>query len=294
MASVFACGVAVVDFIFLVRNLPDQGIKYRATGTQIDGGGMAASAAVAVSRLGGEAHLGARVGSDFIGEVIRSELEGYGVLLDFFNRAEGGRSAYSAVMVGHDGERQIVGFGGSGLAADPGWLDAVPRHDVFLADTGWPPGLKRTLELARRHDVPGIVDGERFADAETLSLATHLAFSKQGILENSGEKTVLAALKSMAGLYSNWLCVTDGANGAYLARNGRIDRIPAIEAEATNTLGAGDVWHGAFALMLAEGKDEEEAVRFANATATLRCTRQGGRECYPTRDEVDTFIRLHS
>ena len=294
MASVFACGVAVVDFIFLVRNLPDQGIKYRATGTQIDGGGMAASAAVAVSRLGGEAHLGARVGSDFIGEVIRSELEGYGVLLDFFNRAEGGRSAYSAVMVGHDGERQIVGFGGSGLAADPGWLDAVPRHDVFLADTGWPPGLKRTLELARRHDVPGIVDGERFADAETLSLATHLAFSKQGILENSGEKTVLAALKSMAGLYSNWLCVTDGANGAYLARNGRIDRIPAIEAEAANTLGAGDVWHGAFALMLAEGKDEEEAVRFANATATLRCTRQGGRECYPTRDEVDTFIRLHS
>ena len=294
MASVFAFGVAVVDFIFMVRDLPDQGVKYRATGTQIDGGGMAASAAVAVSRLGGTAHLGTRVGSDFIGEAIRSGLESHGVHLDFVNRAEGGRSAYSAVMVGHDGERQIVGFGGSGLEEDPGWLDTVPCHDVFLADTGWRPGMKRTLELARRHDVPGIVDGERFADAETLSLATHLAFSKQGILENSGEETILAALKSMAGRYSNWLCVTDGANGTYLARNGGIDRIPAFEAEAANTLGAGDVWHGAFALMLAEGKDEEEAVRFANATATLRCTRQGGRECYPTRDEVNSFIQLHS
>lgn len=294
MASVFSFGVAVVDFIFLVKDLPDQGIKYRATGAQVDGGGMAASAAVAISRLGGEAHLGARVGSDFIGEVICSELEGYGVLLDFINRAEGGRSAYSAVMVGNDGERQIVGFNGIGLAQDSDWLDTVPRHDVFLADTSWHPGLKRALELARRHDVPGVVDGERYADAETLSLASHLAFSKQGILENSGEETVLAALKSVAGLYTNWLCVTDGANGAYLARNGRIDRIPAFEAEVANTLGAGDVWHGAFALMLAEGKDEEEAVRFANATATLRCTRQGGRECYPTRDEVDAFIRLHS
>ena len=294
MASVFAFGVAVVDFIFLVKDLPDRGIKYRATGVQIDGGGMAASAAVAISKLGGEAHLGARVGSDFIGEVIRSELEDYGVLLDFVNCAEGGRSAYSAVMVGHDGERQIVGFSGSGLDPDPGWLDTVPCHDVFLADTGWPPGLKRTLELARRHDAPGVVDGERFADAETLSLATHLAFSKQGILENSGEETILAALKSMAGRYPNWLCVTDGASGTYLARNGSIDRIPAFEAEAANTLGAGDVWHGAFALMLAEGKDEEAAVRFANATATLRCTRKGGRECYPTRDEVDTFIRSHS
>ncbi len=294
MASVFAFGVAVVDFVFLVDDLPDQGVKYRANGVQIDGGGMAASAAVAVSRLGGEAHLGARVGTDFIGEVIRSELEGHNVSLEFVDSADGGRSSYSAVMVDDCGERQIVGFSGAGLAGDPGWLDAVPSHDAFLADTSWAPGLRKTMELARRHDVPGIVDGERSADLETLNLATHLAFSSQGVLANTGEETVLAGLKAMAEVHSNWLCATDGANGTYVVRNHKIDHIPAFEVDAENTLGAGDVWHGAFALMLAEGKGEEEAVQFANATATLRCTRGGGRECYPTRDEVHSFIKSNS
>ncbi len=294
MATVFAFGVAVVDFVFLVEELPNSGMKYRAIDTQIGGGGMAASAAVAVARLGGDAHLGARVGSDSVGDMICSELSEFGVALEFIHSAVGGRSPYSAVMVDISGERQIVGFPGRGLVEDPAWLDATPKHDAFLADTSWPPGLQRTLQLAKRHDVPGIVDGERAVDFGTLSMATHLAFSSQGIMALTGEDSALAGIKSAAGLYGNWLCVTDGENGTYLVRNGKIDQIPAIDIEAVNTLGAGDVWHGAFALMLAEGRDEEEAVQFANASATLRCTRKGGRECYPTRDEVLSFLSLNS
>jgi len=57
-----------------------------------------------------------------------------------------------------------------------------------------------------------------------------------------------------------------------------------------DTLGAGDVWHGAFALALAEGQGEEAAIRFASAAAAIKCTRFGGRSGAPRRDEVERFL----
>ena len=58
-----------------------------------------------------------------------------------------------------------------------------------------------------------------------------------------------------------------------------------------DTLGAGDVFHGAFALALAEGRREREALVFASAAAALKCARDGGRAALPDRAEVDALIR---
>ncbi|MEL6678195.1 MAG: PfkB family carbohydrate kinase [Pseudomonadota bacterium] len=51
------------------------------------------------------------------------------------------------------------------------------------------------------------------------------------------------------------------------------------------------MWHGAFALALAEGRPEADAVRVASAAAALKCTRTGGREGAPTRIELDSFLK---
>ena len=57
-----------------------------------------------------------------------------------------------------------------------------------------------------------------------------------------------------------------------------------------DTLGAGDVFHGSFALALDEGRSVDDALWFANAAAALKCTRAGGRAGIPTRAEVDGFL----
>jgi sulfofructose kinase len=57
-----------------------------------------------------------------------------------------------------------------------------------------------------------------------------------------------------------------------------------------DTLGAGDVFHGAFVLAVAEGRAVAEAARFANAAAALKCTRAGGRAGIPTRAEVEALL----
>jgi sulfofructose kinase len=65
--------------------------------------------------------------------------------------------------------------------------------------------------------------------------------------------------------------------------------VPAPRVEVVDTLSAGDVFHGAFALAILEGKGIEAAARFACAAASLKCTRPGGRLGCPTRAQVDAM-----
>ncbi len=64
---------------------------------------------------------------------------------------------------------------------------------------------------------------------------------------------------------------------------------PGIPVSAVDTTAAGDVWNGAFATALAEGRSEDEAGGFANAAAALSVTRRGAQPGMPTRDEVEAF-----
>ncbi len=167
---------------------------------------------------------------------------------------------------------------------------AAGRDRAVLGDTRWAAGSRRAFALAREAGVPSVLDGDRRPDLpELVSLATHIAWSEQGVAEQTGVADPVEALRSF-GRAPNWLAVTCGERGVYMLRDGVVSHAPGFAVKAVDTLGAGDVWHGAFALALAEGMDEERAVRFASATAAIKCTRFGGRKGAPTRAEVERFL----
>ncbi|MDP3321902.1 MAG: PfkB family carbohydrate kinase, partial [Bosea sp. (in: a-proteobacteria)] len=89
---------------------------------------------------------------------------------------------------------------------------------------------------------------------------------------------------------STWLAVTLGREGVLFIEDGAVAHLPAFAIETVDTLGAGDVWHGAFALALAEGQSERAAIRFASAAAAIKCTRFGGRAGAPERAEIEAFL----
>jgi len=92
-----------------------------------------------------------------------------------------------------------------------------------------------------------------------------------------------------------WLAVTLGDEGVvWLDDGGAVRTCPAFDVDVADTLGAGDVFHGAFALALAEERPIDEAVRRASAAAALKCTRFGGRAGIPTATEVDDFLGKRS
>lgn len=290
MTHIFVTGLAVIDFIFQVAEMPTKAEKYKALGAMIIGGGGAANAAVSVVRLGGVASLAARIGRDHTGDMIIADLLTEGVNLDCIHRRDHARSAFSSVFITNDGERQIVNFRGEGLTDDPAFLNLPGNVDAALADTRWDAGTKKTMAIAKARGIPGIIDAEAPVGLNQLADASHIAFSRQGLCELTGEPDIAKALKLASTMVSAWVCVTDGSAGVYVIDGHHIENIPAFPVDAVDTLAAGDIWHGAFALRLAQGSDEHGAIEFANAAAALKCRHFGGRKGCPDRAEVDCLL----
>ncbi|MEM7635558.1 MAG: PfkB family carbohydrate kinase, partial [Pseudomonadota bacterium] len=180
-----------------------------------------------------------------------------------------------------------------GVGVVGGWVVVVRSFVLLLADIRWAPQTGRVSRSARDRNVPAIVDAEPPFDEDTVKLASHVAFSAQGIRDFTGVEHPAAALQVASSKLDAWVCVTNGAEGTYFMEAGRVENIPAIPVQARETLGAGDVWHAAFAVMIAEGQDVRTAVQFANAAGTLKSARPGGPASAPTRAETEQFLAAH-
>ena len=84
--------------------------------------------------------------------------------------------------------------------------------------------------------------------------------------------------------------MTDGANGLWWHDGTGVHHQDAYPIKAIDTLGAGDVFHGACVLALAEGAPFKEALRFSAAAAALKCSRFGGIAGAPNRAETEIFL----
>ena len=287
--SVLVIGVAVVDYVFYVDAFPQAAEKYRARDAAVVGGGCGANAAVAIARLGGQAHLSARLGADATAAMILADLRAEGVDVTLCDQS-GARSSCSSILIDAAGERQIVNFRGAGLTEATGHIASAPPVGAVLADTRWTAGAVAAMELARARGVPGLLDVEAGADPAVLRPASHAAFSLQGLADlYPGDPG--AALSRVVTEHGGWACVTMGADGVLWRDQTSEGHVPSPRVDVVDTLGAGDVWHGAFALSLAEGTGEPDAMRFANAVAALKCTNPGGRAGTPSRAEVEDFLK---
>jgi sulfofructose kinase len=295
MTTVLCVGHAVQDFVFTLPSLPCRAEKYQASRFTSVGGGPAATAAVAISRLGGHALLAARVGDDAIADAIIGELESHGVDCAGVRRFPGCSSSLSAVLIDASGERMIVNHLDPSVPGGAEWLPS-PLHcgaAAVLADSRWPQGAAHALAAAREAGLPAVLDADKPVprDGGAMAEATHVAFSADALAELTGERDPVAGLRSAAAKLTGWSCVTVGAAGVYVMHRGDVTHFPGFDVRAVDTLGAGDVWHGAFALALAQGMKEPAAVRFASAAAALKVQRHGGRAGAPARAEVDQLLR---
>jgi sulfofructose kinase len=295
MVRVLCLGMSALDAIYRVSSIPSRPTKVLATGYTECGGGMAANASVAVARLGGAAHYWGRVGDDELGRRILAQLAAESVDTTTVRRVPGCVSASAAILVADDGERLVCAYNDPCLDQDPSWLPLaqVGPFGVVLVDVRWPSGAAAVLDAARAARLPAILDadiGPPEAIRDLARRASHVAFSEPGLALVAGTDAPGEGLRRMAAQTSAVVGVTLGAAG-FLWRDGIHERrVPALAITAVDTLAAGDVWHGAFAVALGEGQDVAAAACFANTAAGLKCTRSGGRQGAPSRAEVDAVL----
>ncbi len=298
VAAVLCVGHAVQDFVFTVDSFPDTAEKHRASDFAALGGGPAATAAATIARLGGDALLAARVGDDRIADIIVAELEAYAVDCSMVKRFAKRRSSVSAVIVDAAGERLIMNYLDPDLESQPDWLpNELPDNiDAVLADTRWPEGALHALTLARGKGVPGVLDADVPVpkDGSLVRAATHVAFSARGLADYCGNDDPLDALQAVAETTEAWCCVTLGREGTLYLSGGKAQYTKAFTVPVVDTLGAGDVWHGAFALALAERMHIDDAMTFAAAAAALKVANGKGRAGTPSRQAVDKFLQQNN
>ena len=248
-------GLATRDTIYALPHHPEPDERVVATRRVVTGGGPAATAAVAIARLG--------VAVRFVG-VLDDELDGVEVV------RMPGRMVESTILVAAD-TRAIVTeeaeafFVAPDVLKDADWVHV--DHVGYAAVRDLVPGGDEVprLSVDGGNPVPDL-------DLEHVALYAPTAATDDG---RRGKLTV----------------VTRGADGctAYTADGETIDA-PGLPVDVVSTLGAGDVFHGALLACLARGLPLREALVHANACAALSCRALDGRSAIPTWEELERAV----
>jgi len=290
-------GLSALDQVWRVEGLFAGGSeKIRSFDHTTVGGGMAANAAVAASRLGGATAFWGRGGEDAAGHEMRTALAREGIDVRHFRLFPGGRSSVSGIIVDRSGERQIANFRGE-FPADAGWLplDEIAGASAVLADPRWPEGAVALFGRARSLGIPTVLDGD-VADAsvfeQLLPLTDHAVFSEPALagFVGSASDEALARLSRFNCLVA---AVTRGQAGVNWSEEGQLKSLAAYPVDAVDTTGAGDVFHGAYALAIGGGIGVAAAMSSASGAAALKGTRPGGRGGIPTMDDCVKFMRTN-
>ena len=294
---ILCIGMPVRDLTFRVGGVPGRGSKENATHFDEICGGNALNGAIAIVRLGGRASICGPMGDsrETSSRYIFEQLAHEGIETEHIVHMPGLVTPISAVMVDPSGERTIVTFRDPEL-----WKVHLPPVETLLDDCAAILTESRCDEFctdlcaeARRRGIPVVVDVDRAMSLREglLHASSHLVFSSEPLQETADVTDDAQALKKIAKLTPSFLAGTRGPRGTiWLDEQGNIQETPAFPVHTVDTLGAGDVFHGAFTLAVTEGQELRQALRFASAAAALKCTRFGGAFAAPQRAEVEAFL----
>jgi len=296
--DVVGLGANAADHLVTIARHPQPGEKIRFRDYTYQGGGQTATALVTIARLGYRTRYLGGVGDDGDGRANLAGLEAEGVDVSGTLTRPGGLTQRAFILVDEtSGERTIIWGRSEGMVIAPGEIDAggIAEARILHTDAQDPRAAAHAGRIAHRAGMPVIADLELVRPGleqflpEIDFLIAAAGFPK----EATGAGDLDAATRMLEERSAGALViVTLGARGAVARIEGALESFPAYAVEAVDTTGAGDVFHGAFAVACLEGMALREALDFSNAVAAIKCRQAGGRAGIPrSLEEVERFRR---
>lgn len=301
--KILVIGSSNTDMIIKVPRIPHPGETVLGGEFITAAGGKGANQAVGAARAGGAVTLIARVGDDMFGRRAVEGLQKDGICVDHVVRCPQSPSGVALILVQAGGQNSIAVAPGANAKLSP--ADVHRAVAAFHGATAVLLQLETPLatvadaaELATHHQVPVILN-----PAPAQPLPNDLLQRVSILTPNEAEATALSgievhdeatAAQAAARLRHRGVAtviITLGALGAFVAGAKVQQLVPGFRVKAVDTTAAGDVFNGALAVALGEGKPMLEAVHFANAAAAISVTRLGAQPSAPTRLEIDRFLR---
>lgn len=297
--DVLGLGCAAVDDLLYVEQYPPADAKTRVLHRERQCGGLTATALVTAARLGARCAYAAVLGHDELSRFVLEALAREGIDVTHVVRRRAARPIYSVVVIDAGRRTRNIFFDLEGVVGADEVLpsaDVIRSAQVLFVDHIGVAGMVRAAQIARGDRIPVVADFEgdespRFP--ELLQLVDHLILSHDFATRISGEADPAAATSALWTQERQVVIVTCGREGCWYltgSDGGRPQHHPAYPVRAVDTVGCGDVFHGAYAAALARGLDLTERVRVASAAAALKAVQRGGQAGIPVRSAVDTFL----
>ncbi len=288
--DVLCIGHACYDLVFSVPHHPASDEKIFADSLLACGGGPAANAAIAVSRLGYRAAFAGYLGQDLYGkqhyqEFIESKVNTSLVVRGDFP------TPLSTVLVKNDGQRALINYKGLTRPLDADEIDFLKiKPKVILLDGHEPYVSLSIVKFAKMEGIPVVLDaGSLHKGTELLmSQVDYLVASEKFACQYAGDVNV--ALDRLANI-TPVVVITLGEKGLIWKEGQQTGSLPALSVDVVDTTGAGDAFHGAFAAALAAGKDWQDILKYASAAGSFCCTQLGARTGLPLHDEHDLLYQ---
>jgi ribokinase len=266
-------------------------------------GGKGANQAVAAARVGGDVTFIGRIGNDVFGEQALKGLKNDGINISHVVKDPLVSSGVAQIVVDEEGknlvavapganqnlcEQDIINARKAILASDMILIQLeIPIQTVrFASKLAFENNIRVILNPAPAHPL----DDELLGYISVLTPNKLEAESLTGI-SITDERSVELAGRILLEHGLARVIITLGAKGAMVIDNGGAEHVPTFRIKSVDTTAASDVFNGALAVALAEGKNFYESVRFANAAAALSATRLGAQPSIPRREEVMEMLR---
>lgn len=288
-------GSANVDLTSFTDRFPRPGETIFGDHFDLGFGGKGANQAVAASYCGAEAHMVTRVGDDIFGPATIKNFKSLGIGARHVKMVKGVSSGVAPIFVDKSGQNRIVVVKGANDKVTPRAVDEasslLKRADMIILQFEIPmKTIYHTVRFARKHGICCILN-----PAPALPVDLKKITSADYFIPNETEAEAItgravatveeakACAEYLLGQGLRRVILTLGERGALLAGADGMELIPAYPVNTKDSTGAGDAFIGSFAVFLAEGLPEREAVARANLYAGLSTTSIGTQKSFLKR-----------
>lgn len=292
-------GSANIDLVTFTDNFPRPGETIFGTHFDLGFGGKGANQAVAARLCGAKVQMVAKLGNDLFGPATIANFNSYGIDCSHVQIVDGVSSGVAPIFVDSSGQNRIFVVKGAN--------DMLHPEDIDKAG----PMLKKAECIILQFEIPlaTVYHTIRFAKSNGIRCILNPAPGQPVDLEevsrvdyfvpNESEAETITGMpirsvdeaKECAGFLRGKgiprVIITLGASGLVLANHDGIESIPAFNVETKDTTGAGDAFIGSFAVFLAEGMPERDALSRACLYAGLSTTRIGTQKSFMKRSDFN-------
>lgn len=281
-----------MDIALNIDRMPEANGGGAMNDFSFQGGGKLATGMIAAARLGAKCKLIGSMCDDVFGRACKYDFERHGIDVSDMPLVPG-RSSVSVVLSDRETNGRAILYRESREQTKPEHpeMAALGKY-LFIAHLS---GINiPACEAARKAGTKVFMDADGMHDGirEHIGLVDYFIASEfvyRAMFADSADyKKNTAEVRRMG---PEVVVFTFGEKGLVGADENGFFRIGAYEVPVMDTLGAGDVFHGAYLAGLIRGMDAREAARFASAVAAVKCTRPGGRSGIPDYEMTKRFMQ---